>query len=88
MRVNICPEVMTRDTLMVPTAHVHLFCRIGAMKRRATRKTRLDAANVPQRAQLMGALYGIGMGVWIESCSARGWASNPLFDRVIRYGSG
>lgn len=67
-----------RDVRIVPTAQTHLFWRMGEMKRMRERKPRAPPAKVAQRAQSMGALYGMGIGVCWESWRASGPASYPL----------
>ena len=67
---------MTSDVSTVPTAQVHFDFKTGEMKRRVATKRSADAAKVPQRDQLNGGLYGMGTGVWCDSCSARGPAVN------------
>lgn len=78
IRVNMNPPVIVREVTMVMIAQVQRFCRTGAMNRRVRAKPKSPLMKVIQRAQSMGALYGIGMGVWLDKCWARGSASNPL----------
>lgn len=62
----------------MPAAHVHLDLSMGETKRSVATNNTANAAMLPQRDQLNGALYGMGTGVWCESCSAKGPASKPL----------
>ena len=56
MRVNMKPEVMTREVMTVIAAQVQRLFKIGAMKRIIKRNEKKAKANVPQRAQSIGAL--------------------------------
>lgn len=62
---------------MQPNAQVHLLVTIGPMNLSATAKAAAPAATVPHFFQSKGGEYGMGTGVNLDICSARGAASNP-----------
>lgn len=68
-----------RDVTMVTMAHTQRFWRMGERKRSVMMKPRAVVAKETQRAQFIGSLYGIGMGVCFEMWAASGPASNPLY---------
>jgi len=77
MRVNIRPDVITRDAMIHPAAHVQRFLKRGDKNLIVAAIMRAANAFVAKRPQLKGSLYGIGIGVWFDSWLARGPASNP-----------
>lgn len=73
------PEVMTSEISTVPIAQAQRERRMGRKNLMPERTIKVMPAVVPYLDQSIGALYGIRTGVYCESCSARGPASNPLY---------
>jgi hypothetical protein len=78
MRVNMYPEVMTREVTTVAMAHGHTLSIMRFWNRRMAASVRRPAAVGAQRSQANGAAYGMGIGVTLESCCASGSGSYPL----------